>query len=59
MRRAREPFDTTMTVTCGVPGHDRPGYEVVVDHLRVQAPGLDFDFEGNCGYVATYDYRSD
>ena len=56
---ARAPFDTTATVTCGVPGHDRPGYEVVVDHLRVQADGLDFNFEGNCGYVATYDYRSD
>jgi hypothetical protein len=56
---ARGAFDTTESVTCGVPGHDRPGYEVVVDHLRVTADGLDFNFEGNCGYVATYDYRSD
>ena len=56
---AREPFDTTAAVTCGIPGHDRPGYEVVVDHLRVHADRMDFDFAGNCGYVATYDYRSD
>lgn len=56
---AREPYDTTLTVSCGIPGHDQPGYEVVVDHLRVQGHGLDFDFVGNCGYVATYDYRSD
>lgn len=56
---ARKAYDTTETVTCGVPGHDRPGYEVVADHLRVQAEGFDVDFEGNCGYVASYDYRSD
>ena len=51
--------ETESIVTCGVPGHDREGYEVVMDLLQVKAGALDFVFERRCGYVATFDYRSD
>jgi hypothetical protein len=52
-------FVSDSTVSCGVPGHDRKGYEVVMDLLEVNAGALDFAFERRCGFVATFDYRSD
>jgi hypothetical protein len=57
--KAMKPYPTDSSVSCGVPGHDREGYEVVMETLEVNAPGLDFSFDGRCGYVATFDYRSD
>jgi len=51
-------FPTDAEVTCGVPGHDRAGYEVIADHLRVHSEELDFTYEGRCGFVASFDYRS-
>jgi hypothetical protein len=52
-------FETDSSVSCGVPGHDRAGYEVVMDRLEVKGGGLDFAFEGRCGFAASFDYRSD
>jgi hypothetical protein len=57
--RAAARFDTDSTVSCGVPGHDREGYEVVMDLLEVKAGALDFSFERRCGFAASFDYRSD
>jgi hypothetical protein len=57
--RAAARFETESSVSCGVPGHDRAGYEVVMDRLEVTGGGLDFEFEGRCGYAASFDYRSD
>lgn len=57
--RAAGRFETESTVSCGVPGHDREGYEVVMDLLEVKAGALDFAFERRCGFVASFDYRSD
>jgi hypothetical protein len=34
-------------------------YEVVMDRLEVTGGGLDFAFEGRCGFAASFDYRSD
>jgi len=55
---AREPFPTKDAVTCGVPGHDRPGQELIHDTLRVSDGPLDFEFHGRCGFASTFDYRS-
>jgi hypothetical protein len=57
--RARGRYETDSTVSCGVPGHDRAGYEVVMDVLDVNTAPLQFRFEGRCGFAATFDYRSD
>jgi hypothetical protein len=46
------------TVTCGIPGHDRSGEEVIAEQLRVDDEGLRFEFSGVCGFVADFDYRS-
>jgi hypothetical protein len=57
--RARKRFETESTVTCGVPGHDRAGYEVVMDLLDVKSAPFEYSYEGNCGFAASFDYRSD
>ena len=53
------PYETEVAVTCGIPGHDRPGHELVMRGLDVHAGPLDFSFTGNCGFASTYDYRSE
>ena len=46
------------TVTCVIPGHHQPGEEVIAEELRVDAGPLAFEYQGNCGYAAVFDYRS-
>jgi len=45
------------TVTCVIPGHEQSGEELVADELRVADGPLRFEFHGNCGYAAQFDYR--
>jgi hypothetical protein len=56
--RAAARYETDSTVTCGVPGHDRKGYEVIMDVLKVKSAAFDFAFGGRCGFAASFDYRS-
>lgn len=56
---ARGRFQTDSTVSCGVPGHDRAGYEVVMDVLEVNGGPFEYRYEGRCGFAASFDYRSD
>jgi hypothetical protein len=43
-------------VTCGIPGHDQSGNEVIADTLRVDDAPFQFDFRGRCGYESNFDY---
>jgi hypothetical protein len=45
-------------VTCGIPGHDQSGNEVIADALCVDDAPLKFDFRGRCGYESRFDYSS-
>jgi hypothetical protein len=45
-------------VTCGIPGHDQSGNEVIADMLHVDDAPLNFDFRGRCGYESNFDYRA-
>jgi hypothetical protein len=56
--RISGPYPGDETVTCGIPGHDRAGEEVVAEELRVDDEGLRFEFSGVCGFEADFDYRS-
>jgi len=55
--RIREVWAGPESVTCVIPGHDRRGEELVADELRVNDGALRFEFHGNCGYSARFDYR--
>ncbi len=57
--RASARFETEATVSCGVPGHDRAGYEVVTSDLDVKGGPFEFSYESRFGFVASFDNRSD
>jgi hypothetical protein len=54
--RIRDRHDGGATVTCVIPGHERPGEELVADDLRVADGRLAFEYHGVCGYGSTFDY---
>lgn len=54
--RIRDAYSGPETVTCVIPGHEQSGEELVADELRVDDGQLRFEFRGNCGYSARFDY---
>lgn len=57
--RALEPVDVDETVTCGVPGHDRPGTEYEIEVMRVDEPPLNWEVTGQCGFATDFAYSAD
>jgi hypothetical protein len=56
--RTRAPFHHQERVSCGIPGHEQPGQELVVDLMQVQEEDLSWQLRGRCGFATTFDYRS-
>jgi hypothetical protein len=54
--RIRDRYPGPETVTCVIPGHDRPGEELIADELVVDDEPLAFRYRGVCGYGTTFDY---
>ena len=46
-------------VSCGIPGHDHPGEEVLADLMKVDDGPLRWEISGRCGFVTDFDYESD
>lgn len=57
--RARSPVASEMPVTCGIPGHDQPGEEVLADVMRVADDPLQWDVRGRCGFASNFEYIAD
>ena len=55
----RAPYVSDEPVSCGIPGHDQPGEEVVANLLAVREEGLRLEVRGRCGFASDYEYRSD
>ena len=55
--RATTPFETESTVSCVVPGHDRPGTELVNDEVVVADGTFAFELHGTCAFRRDFDYR--
>lgn len=45
-------------VACGVPGYDRPGFEMVADELEVHDGQFDWELQGNCACASDFDDAS-
>ena len=56
--RATTPYATSATVSCIVPGHDRPGVELVNDEVVVHDGRFDFELRGTCAFTRGFDYSS-
>jgi hypothetical protein len=54
--RIRDRYEGSETVSCVIPGHERPGEELVADELFVDDEQLRFTYSGVCGYGSTFDY---
>jgi len=54
--RIRDRYAGDETVTCVIPGHERPGEELVADELLVEDGALSFGYRGVCGYGSRFDY---
>ena len=54
--RIREAYPGPEAVTCVIPGHESSGEELIADELNVDDASLRFEFHGNCGYSAPFDY---
>jgi hypothetical protein len=57
--RTAKPVLSDEPVTCGIPGHDRPGQEIVAESFRVDDPPLQWEFRGRCGFAVDFAYRSE
>ena len=57
--RASEPVESALAVTCGIPGHDRPGEEVRAEMMLIEDPPLRTDVRGRCGFASDFAYRSE
>jgi hypothetical protein len=54
--RIRDAYSGPETVTCVIPGHEESGEELIAEELSVDDGPLRFEFQGNCGYSARFDY---
>jgi hypothetical protein len=57
--RASQPASADHTVSCIVPGHDRPGTEYVAERHVVDDAPFAWELETGCAFVASFDYRSE
>ena len=57
--RALGPVEVDEVVSCGIPGHDRPGTEMTTEVQRVDDPPLRWEVFGRCGFATDFAYRSD
>lgn len=55
---ASTPVPSDETVTCGIPGRDRPGEEVVAERFIVDDDPLTWKFHGRCGFATDFAYSS-
>ena len=51
------PVPTNETVSCIVPGHERPGTELYTDELLVEDPPFAFELRGTCAFTRDFEYR--
>ena len=47
-----------LRITCGIPGHDRPGQEVIAEHMRVNDQPFEWELRGRCGFATDFAYSS-
>jgi CheY-like chemotaxis protein len=56
--RASRTVSSRLPVTCGIPGHDRAGNELIADSFRVHDAPLEFELRERCGFETDFVYSS-
>jgi hypothetical protein len=56
--RTQEAVAHEHTVSCGIPGHDRPGQEIRAEVFRFADGPYDWELRGKCGFATDFEYVS-
>jgi hypothetical protein len=54
--RSVTPADSDGPVSCGIPGHQQPGTEMVSDVITVELDAFHWDLSSRCSYESRFDY---
>ncbi len=54
--RSVTPADAEGPVSCGIPGHQQPGTEMVSDVITVDLDQFQWDLTSRCSYESRFDY---
>lgn len=57
--RTARPVVSDAIVTCGIPGHDHPGQEIIAEEFQVDDGAFHWSIRGRCGFATSFAYRSD
>jgi hypothetical protein len=57
--RGGTPVPSDLAVSCGIPGHDRPGTELRTEVMSVDDDALHWEVRGRCGFATDFDYHGD
>jgi hypothetical protein len=56
--KAVATVNSELPISCGIPGHNHPGHEVLADLMRVDDESLSWQVHGRCGFATDFDYSS-
>jgi hypothetical protein len=54
-----QPVLSDAPVSCGIPGHDRPGQEFIAEVFQMDDGALHWNVSGRCGFASSFAYSSD
>jgi hypothetical protein len=56
LAKTAKPVLTDQLVSCAIPGHDRPGQEIIAQQFRVEDEKLSWEINGRCGFATDFAY---
>jgi len=57
--RATTPVESPLAISCGIPGHDRPGEELRTETMQVNDSPLIWGVQARCGFATSFAYHSE
>ena len=57
--RGATPVESALAISCGIPGHDRPGEELRTEVMQVNDSPLIWGVQARCGFATSFAYHSE
>ena len=57
--RGASTVESPLAITCGIPGHDRPGEELRTEAMQVNDSPLIWGVQARCGFATSFAYHSE
>lgn len=57
--RGATPVESPLAISCGIPGHDRPGEELRTELMQVNDSPLIWGVQARCGFATSFAYHSE